>query len=56
MNDIEIANQYASKMAGEYLEEIGITDLKDFNKHQWTTLIDVITKNYHLKKIDLDDD
>ena len=47
---IEQANEYASDMAGEYLNELNKYDLSQLSNNEWMTLIDVITKNYELKK------
>ena len=51
---VKEANEYASKMAGEYLRELGTQDLNDLSYDQWMELINVITKNYHLKKAELE--
>jgi len=50
---IEQANEYASDMAGEYLNELQKYDLSQLSNDEWMELINVITKNYHLKKIEL---
>lgn len=47
------ANEYASDMAGEYLNELGKTDLATMSRDEWMELINVITKNYELKKIEI---
>ena len=50
---IEQANEYASDMAGEYLNELQKYDLSQLSNDEWMELINVITKNYYLKKIEL---
>lgn len=50
---IKQSNEYASDMAGEYLEELGKTDLTEFTREEWLELLNVIIKNYELKKIEL---
>lgn len=47
------AQKYGAKNAIEYLTEIQETNIKNMSNHQWFTLIDVITKNYHNKYIEL---
>lgn len=37
----------ASKMAGEYIEEIGHSDLACLTKEEWYELLHVIVKAYH---------
>lgn len=44
------AQEYASEMAGEYLEELQKTDLAELSAAEWMELINVITKNYIYKK------
>ena len=52
-NLIKQSNEYASKNAGEYLNELQKFDLKTLSKDEWMELINVITKNYELKKVEL---
>lgn len=40
----------AGYAAGEYIEEIGKTDLKEFTQEQWLTLIEVIIRNYNVNQ------
>lgn len=47
------AQEYASDMAGEYLTELNKTDLIKMTRAEWMELINVITKNYHLKHIEI---
>lgn len=52
--DIELRNyheslQYAGEMAGEYLEEIGKTDLADLTPEEWQTFLDVVVRNQRNK-------
>jgi len=47
------ANQYASEMAGEYLTELNKTDLIKMTRAEWMELINVITKNYEYKKVEI---
>ena len=50
---IDEANEYASKMAGEYLEELGKTDVVQLNHKEWMGFVAVLTYNYEMKKIEL---
>ncbi len=47
------ANIYAAAMAIEYLQEVGVYDLRELGEERFKTLIEVITSNYHDKYIDL---
>lgn len=49
----DIANKYAALMALEYLAEINEYDLRKLGEERFKTLIEVITKNYHDKYVDL---
>lgn len=40
------AMEYASKMAGEVIEEHGQTDMAQMTVNQWMTLIEVIVTGY----------
>ena len=51
---INKANIYAAEMAIEYLQEQNTYDLRDLGEERFKTLIEVITKNYHEKKCDLE--
>ena len=52
IDDIEKnAVEYASTMAGEYLESIGKFDLSDLSPDQWQEFIWIVAKNYTLKKL-----
>ena len=48
------ANVYAAEMAIEYLGEINIYDLQELGEEKFKTFIEVITKNYHEKFSELD--
>ena len=50
---INEANDYASDMAGEFLTELGIFDMRDMTPEQWAEFINVITKNYENKKVEI---
>lgn len=49
MNDFskneETAIEFAGKMAGEYMAEIGKTDLATFTKDEWMTFLKVVYGN-----------
>lgn len=51
---IQQANEYASDMAGEYLNELKKTDLAELTRDEWMELINIITKNYISKKSELE--
>lgn len=57
MNDLEdweiAALDYASEMAGQYIEELQESDLSQLSGHEWQTLIKVIAINYHQKRNEL---
>ncbi len=46
-----IAIDYASRMAGEYIDSVGKSDLSSYTAEQWRTLIEVICINYHDKMV-----
>ena len=50
---INEANAYASDMAGEFLTELGIFDMREMTPEQWAEFINVITKNYENKKVEI---
>lgn len=43
---------YGAKMAAEYTQEIGKTDLKNFTPDEILTFAECMCKNYHLKKVE----
>lgn len=45
---------YSSECAGEYLDSIGKTDLKELTKEEWMTFITVVSINFYQKKNELD--
>jgi hypothetical protein len=48
MQPFEIeAALYGGQMGGEYLESIGVTDLKTLSSEQWRTFLVTVTSNYH---------
>jgi len=48
MHDWEItAALYGGEMGGEYLEEIGKTDLRTLTPEEWSTFLQVVCSNYH---------
>ena len=49
----EASLEYAGEMAGEYLDEIGKSDLADLEPDQWRTLLDVIVRNQRQKMAEL---
>lgn len=51
----KLAMEYAGKMAGEYMAEIGKTDLKTFSKGEWMTLLKVIYGNTCARVVHLED-
>lgn len=57
MNDLEdyelAALDYASEMAGEYIEELQETDLSKLSAREWKNLIAVIVVNYQRKRNEL---
>lgn len=57
MNDLEdyelAALDYASEMAGQYIEELQESDLSKLSGAEWQTLIKVIAINYHQKRNEL---
>lgn len=42
----EYKYNFASQMAGEYIEELGKTDLVTMSREEWLGLMHVIIKNY----------
>lgn len=57
-DDVEKRNyreslEYAGQCAGEYLEEIGVTDMADMSEEQWMTMLDVIVRNQRDKMAEL---
>ena len=52
-NEIE-AIQAASEPAGEYLENLGKTDINDLDEAEWLTLLEVIVTAYTDRMIELD--
>ena len=50
---IQKSNIYAGQMAGEYLEELKQFNVLKLTPKQWGELINVITKNYELRKKEL---
>lgn len=44
---------FASECAGEYIEEIGQTDLSQYSYEQWQTLVEIIGRNYLQKHNEL---
>lgn len=51
----DLANIYAAKMAIEYLKEINTYDLRQLGEERFKILIEVITKNYHEKFAELEE-
>ena len=47
------AIQYAGKNAGEYLNEIGRTDLRELNKEEWKIFCEIMCINYAIKHAEL---
>lgn len=57
MNDLEYwqleAIQFGGSCGGEYLEEIGKTDLTKLTPEEWQTFIQCVCLNYHQKHSEL---
>ena len=53
---MESCLRYAAEMAIEYLKEQDTYDLRELGEERFKTLIEVITKNYHDKYVELDVD
>lgn len=57
MTDIEDweipAYIFASQCAGEYIEELGKTNLADFTEAEWNNLITVIAQNFSLRRAEI---
>ncbi|MCC2653083.1 MAG: hypothetical protein K0R61_740 [Microvirga sp.] len=51
----EVALDYASDMAGEYLDELDITDMAKMTREQWMTLIECAVTGFtdKLKEIEI---
>lgn len=49
------ANIYAAQNALEYLAEVNTYDLRELGEERFKTLIEVITKNYHEKYLELEE-
>lgn len=45
--------EFAGQCAGEYLEEVGKTDLADLTEKEWLTLLDVVVRNQRQKLAEL---
>jgi len=43
------AASYGGKMAGQYLESIGVFSLGQLTGEQWQTFCEVMCINYHMK-------
>lgn len=41
---------YGGRMGGEYLDEIGKTDLATLTKAEWQTFLECVCLNYAVKK------
>ncbi|QDP62921.1 MAG: hypothetical protein Unbinned5081contig1002_26 [Prokaryotic dsDNA virus sp.] len=54
-NTTHEANKHAAAMAVEYLTEINTYNLKELGQERFQTLIEVITKNYHEKFAELEE-
>lgn len=48
------AAAYGGKFGGEYLEEIGIFDLRQLSAEQWQIFLEVIVMNYGIKRAELE--
>lgn len=44
---------FAGQMLGEYLDEIGVTDIAKLTPHQWQTMLEVVCMNFLLKRANL---
>lgn len=53
LNDKQ-AYMHGAKMGAEYLKEIGKTDLAAMTPAEVLVFSEVVCKNYHFKKIELD--
>lgn len=54
MTNIEQAEIYAAQNAVEYLQEVGVYDLRELGEDRFKTLIQVVTKSYHEKIAELE--
>lgn len=58
MNDMEDyqieAARYAGRMGGEFLEEIGKTDLATLSAEQWDAFVRCVCMNYATKEAELE--
>ena len=52
-NDEKQAYLYGAQMAGEYIKEVGVSDLAKLNSEQVLTFSECMCKNYHSKLIEL---
>ena len=48
-DDEQAALEFASQMAGEYVESLGVTDLAAFTGEQWAALIECAVTGYQDK-------
>jgi hypothetical protein len=54
LDNIDTANRYAAEMAVEYLTEQNCYDLSELGEERFKQLIELITENYEIKKIELE--
>jgi hypothetical protein len=47
------ALKYASNMAGEYIEYLGVTDMASYNDAQWRGLVECIAMAFANKRAEL---